>query len=129
MNNNPVKIVLIDEIPESLNKYYSGTHWNKRATEAQRQQLIVRAEIDPNMQPFTVPVSITFNIFYPDMRIRDIDNAMVKMYIDGLKPHLITDDDYRYVRSITKNYFHDKRFPRTEILIRPFDRLGVDIKL
>lgn len=114
-----LRIVLYDETPISLNKYYAGAHWSKRKQDAQTQQLLVRAQIDPNIKPFDVPVKIKFAIYYKDKRIRDIDNATVKMYIDGLKPFVIHDDDWRYVEAVEKVYRYDKANPRVEIEIFP----------
>lgn len=116
---NSVKLIIEGETPQSLNKYYAGQHWRKRKQAADTQQLLVRSLIDPSMPPFDVPVKITFTVYYPTKRIRDIDNAMVKMYIDGLKPFVIVDDDWRYVKAIEKIYEYDKQRPRVEIDIRP----------
>lgn len=116
---NAVRITLDGETPISLNKYYAGAHWSKRKRDAQAQQLLVRSQIDPNIKPFDVPVKIKFTIYYKDKRIRDIDNATVKMYIDGLKPFVIHDDDWRYVEAVEKVYRYDKENPRVEIDIYP----------
>lgn len=121
---NALRIILNGEKPTSLNKFYAGMHHSQRTRLKNEQQLLVRSQIDPNMEPFNVPVKITFTIYYPTKRVRDIDNATVKMYIDGLKPFVIVDDDWRYVKSVEKVYEYDKDNPRIEILVEPYKKHG-----
>ena len=59
-----VLIVLDGERPFSWNKYWSGMHWSKRSAEKDRVQMLVRAELDPNVQMFAQPVEIRVRAFF-----------------------------------------------------------------
>ena len=111
-------ITLEGEKPVSNNQFYSGMHWTKRKQLADAAHLLIRSQIDPEQPPFDEPVHITMTVYAADRVRRDIDNMNVKMYIDGLKPHVILEDDWRYVSGITKLYKHDKARPRVEIVIK-----------
>ena len=108
-------IVLEGERPVSWNRYYAGTHWRKRASLATNVHLTVRSEIYGRPIPdFDGPVDITVTAYLKGQMI-DADNICAKMYIDALKELVITDDDPRYVRSVTTMSVRDKENPRVEI--------------
>ena len=79
--------------------------------------LTVRAAIDPNWQPFDVPVDIILSVYFQD-RPQDADNVCSKPYIDALIGWVIHDDKPAYVRSVTTVSLIDKYRPRLEIEIR-----------
>jgi len=116
-----LRIVLEGEKPVSNNKFYAGMHWAKRKAIADEKHLLVRSQIDAGKALFENPVHILMVVFAGDLRRRDIDNMNVKMYIDGLVPHVIPEDDWRYVKAVTKVYEHDKERPRIELIITEYE--------
>jgi hypothetical protein len=111
-----MKIILKDEKPMSLNKMYAGIHWSVRKLEAERVHYLVLAEVK-KPQLFLHPVDITITAYF-NKRVLDPDNIVGKLYIDGLKGLLITDDTYEYVRSVKTISAVDKQNPRVEIDIQ-----------
>ena len=114
-----MKLVLDGEQAPSQNGFYSGMHWSQRKELADAIHWSVREVIDPNIEPFSMPVDITVTCYYKDRRRRDSDNVCPKMYIDGLRDFVIVDDDTRYVRAVTTVAAHDKENPRVEIEVVP----------
>lgn len=108
-------ITLEGERPVTLNKYYAGMHWTERNEEADRVHMLVLASTMPlKAKIFEKPVDITVKVYFKD-RPQDSDNIMAKMYIDGLKGRIITDDNRKYVRAVTTVSLVDKTRPRVEI--------------
>ena len=115
-NQDAIRLVLEGERPCSWNKFYSGMHWRKRATEADRVHVIVRAAIDPDtVQLFDAPAHITVTAYFKN-RPLDPDNICAKLYVDGLTRWLIVDDSPQYVASVTTISRVDKARPRVEIV-------------
>jgi len=116
-----VCLVLPNERPPSWNKAYAGQHWTQRRNEVARIRLAVRAEIDPEQTtPFVVPVDVTVTVFFDRMPL-DADNIPAKLYVDALRPWLLTDDDRRFVRSVRTVTEVDVKQPRVEIRIEAVD--------
>ncbi len=114
-----VRIVLKDERPLSLNKFWAGVHWSKRKEYADRVHLLVRAAIDPKeISIFTEPVNITITAYF-DKRPLDCSNVLGKPYEDALIGWVIENDSPKYVSSFTTKSRIDKENPRLEILIEP----------
>lgn len=60
---------------------------------------------------------VWFKFFFPDERIRDVDNFSVKLVIDALvKCKILEDDDHRLLSIVVKAAV-DHKNPRTEIVI------------
>lgn len=113
-----MKITLDGERPFSWNKYWAGLHWAKRSEEKERVKLLVRSVIDPDCQPFTQPVNLTFTVYFKN-RPQDASNICVKPYEDALIGWLLTDDNPEHVASVTTIPRKDKNNPRMEIEITP----------
>jgi Holliday junction resolvase RusA-like endonuclease len=95
-----VVIVLEGERVPSWNGMYAGAHHAKRAKMAREIHWKVRAALPEDTIPFdaAVDIFITAMMKHPVM---DSDNVVAKVYIDGLKPHVIHDDDGKWVRRVT----------------------------
>ena len=91
-----IRILLEGERALSWNTFYKQGFWKKRYDLAKEKQLLVRAAIDPDIDPFAVPVQITIRATFKDHPV-DVDNVCSKTYIDGLKGFVIADDDIGYV--------------------------------
>lgn len=119
-----MKIILQKERPISWNKYYSGMHWSERNDEALRVHDLVtlsayeQLKAKGKMKVFKVPVNITVTVYF-DKSLQDADNIASKLYIDGLKYLLLTDDSPDWVRSVTTVSKKDGKNPRMEIEIEP----------
>jgi len=110
-------IVLKGERPSfSWNQYYAGMHWTKRKKEADRVHEVVQANLPRPCMVYEVLVSVTVTVWF-EKNPFDSDNIPAKLYVDGLRGHLLVDDDRRYVKSVKTEAAVDKRNPRTEILI------------
>lgn len=113
-----VTIVIPNERPISWNKMYAGVHWAKRADEALRVHLVVRAYLDPDCPMFDGLVRIKMCVYSKNRRVQlDADNICSKLYIDGLIGWLIRDDDAKHVRSVETVTLLDRQNPRVEIKI------------
>lgn len=111
-----MRIVIPNERPTSLNKYYSGRHWTKRSKEAKAVHWAVRAAIPRHAPLFSEPVAITVRAFFNKQPL-DADNIVAKLYVDGLCGILIEDDSPKHVRSVTTESRVDRQNPRVEIEI------------
>ncbi len=109
-----VLIVLEGERPFSWNKYWSGMHWSKRSAEKDRVQMLVRAELDPDMPMFAQPVEIRVRAFFKG-QAQDCSNVALKPYEDALIGWLIQDDSPDYVRAVRVESRKDNKRPRVEI--------------
>lgn len=90
----------------SLNAYYGGKHWTQRKKDAEYIHMLTklalrRAGISPGILDF--PVEIRF--FWDDGL--DIDNhaAIGKMVVDALKGYLLTDDNRRWFRRVSHEFW------------------------
>ena len=101
----------------SWNTLYSQSHWSKRRALADEMHMLVRAAIDPNAEPFDVPVDICVTAYYKGALV-DCDNVASKLLIDGLKGRVLRNDDPAWVRSVTTMSRKAKR-PHVVIEIRP----------
>lgn len=110
-------IIIYGERPPSWNLYYSGKHWAGRSAQASRIHWLVGMCCPECGQCFEVPVDIHIKVGF-DRDPLDADNVCTKMYVDGLKEHMITDDDIRYVRSVSCEIEKSEK-PYVEIRIVP----------
>lgn len=113
-----VTIILEGERPPSWNKLYEQKHWATRLEMVNRIHAIVRSVIDPDVDPFLVPVAVTLTAYF-DKNPMDPDNIPAKIYLDGIRPWIILDDSPRYVHSVTTASRVDRKRPRVEIAIIP----------
>jgi hypothetical protein len=118
MSDGDRLIVLEGERPPSWNQLYEQRHWAARMRMVRRIHAAVRAEIDPDIDPYDVPVDIRLTAYFA-RRPLDPDNLPAKIYIDGLRPWVIADDSPRCIRSVTTCSRIDRRRPRIEIQISP----------
>lgn len=111
-----MKLVLPKDRPMSWNTLYSGSHWSHRKFEAERVHYLVREAIGYDPIMFKNPVDIAVSAYF-DTRPLDPDNISSKFYIDGMKGLLISDDNYKFINSVTTRSKVDKDNPRVEIEI------------
>lgn len=117
-----ITLMLLGEQPMSWNKMYSGLHWSKRQSEAERVHLAVRGALDPDEPIFDKPVAITVRAYFKNKRVQlDCSNIAAKLYEDGLIGWLIEDDRPQYVEAITTVSLLDRNNPRVEIEIKEVD--------
>ncbi len=61
---------------------------------------------------------VWFKFFFPDEKVRDVDNFSVKLVNDALvKCKMLNDDDHRILSSVIVTAAVDYKNPRTEIII------------
>jgi hypothetical protein len=94
-----VVIQLQGERPMSWNTFYAGKHWSMRQEEADRVHALVACHCI-GYTPFTRPVDIRFYVGFKSRPI-DPDNVATKLYIDGMKGRVLTDDTHKQIRSVT----------------------------
>lgn len=92
----------------SLNAYWAGKHFRARAVDARdihSLTILALRQARIKKQPFKKPVEI---IFRWDDKI-DIDNhaALGKMIADALKGYIIQDDNPRWVRRVTHEFWDE----------------------
>lgn len=90
----------------SLNSYWSGKHYRDRARDARYVHMLTREALKRarvKASPFIVPVEIRFRW---DDRL-DIDNhaALGKMITDAMKGYLLQDDNPRWVKRVTHEFW------------------------
>ena len=107
-------LVLLRERPESWQTLYRCAHWSERKRLADRAHASVRAEIDPEIPPFSGMVDIEVTVYF-DKQPQDADNILSKLYIDGLQGWWLGSDDPGWVRSVKTVTNVDKSNPRMEI--------------
>lgn len=100
-----MKIVLLNEKPVSWNQFYKGQHWTYRRMLAEDVHQKVAMTLKAQFGRIPIPlidykVSITIVAYYKKTHI-DSDNIPAKLYIDGLKGIVISDDSPYYVGSVT----------------------------
>lgn len=101
----PLTITLPGERPVSWNQFYKGQHWIYRKILAedihQKVALTIRSMGITASEPMIdYPVNIKVTLFYTKTHI-DSDNIPAKIYIDGLKGMIISNDDPRYVGTVS----------------------------
>lgn len=89
--------------PVSLNKFYSGTHWTKRATLKNqiRDEIIAQLEGVPRIPIVDVNVTCLSNVKF------DLDNTIpsVKFALDVLvEMGILPNDSRKYIKSVTLRY-------------------------
>lgn len=109
-----MRIVLEGERPVSWNQFYSGKHWTHRRQAAANVRLLMRSVLDPDAEPFTVPVAVTVTVYFRD-HPQDADNVCAKLYIDGLKGFILADDSPAHVVRVMTCSVIDPLRPRVEI--------------
>lgn len=114
-------IVLHETLP-SLNKLYEQGHWSKRKRLADYWHMRVEQAVHKtrdDISTCTLPVRIEITCFFENkVKALDPDNIAGKLAIDALKGVVITDDNYKFVRSVTQRSRLDRANPRTVIEIK-----------
>jgi len=122
---DPVKngggiILSIPFLPPSLNVYRTY-HWRaQRKTEALWKDHIFVKWIELH-RPTYMAVHITLHFYFPDRRLRDLDNYMAtgsKLVGDALKGCFIPDDNPKHLKGWSFLFGLDRENPRTTILIK-----------
>ena len=128
-------LIILDECPISKNKY-TNFHWSKRKQYKERiSWLMFEAKAfgksnEPEEYegiPFK-KATLTFNIYFKTHRKRDVQNYFgggIISWIDCLVDlGFIKDDNYDVIGQPKVFFYHDKEFPRCEILIEEIANEG-----
>lgn len=89
-----------------LNAYYAGKHWAQRKKDAECiHELTLLSLRKARVRRSTSPVPVAVTFFWDDGL--DVDNHAVlgKMMLDACKGWLIKDDDRRYVRRVSHDFW------------------------
>lgn len=119
-----MKIIIPNERPMSWNSFYSGMYWRKRQQEARRVHELVKfsqctddkgktkqvCQMKPTFDSFSIILTTYFK-----SRPLDADNIPLKLYCDGLKGHIIMDDNHKFISKASTISQVDKQNPRVEI--------------
>ena len=123
---------IIDRTYPSLNEYilkcreskYKGNEFKKN-DEIWTSFYIMSKKIKTVPEEW-YPLRISFR-FYEKNTKRDIDNVMGyahKIILDALQKTIIKQDNWRGIREIRDEFYIDKKFPRIEIEIKPFNKIN-----
>jgi hypothetical protein len=93
-------ILIEGERAPSWNGIYSGMHFAERSRMAKAIHWKVRAALPQDCELFDCVVDILLTATYR-RNVPYADNIFCKGYIDGLKGHIIHDDNGRWVRRVT----------------------------
>jgi len=96
-----VRFVIENHKAVSWNKLYSSKHWTVRSKLANYIHTLMLESIGRRRLTVKFPVDISIRAYYKDKRRRDSDNICSKLYIDGLVPKILPDDNVKYVRKVT----------------------------
>lgn len=101
----PLTIILPGEKPISWNIFYGGRHWTYRRILAEDIHQKVAVTIRSMGITATEPlidyrVNIRITAFYTKSHI-DSDNIPAKLYIDGLKSIILSDDSPHFVGTVS----------------------------
>lgn len=114
-----MKLLINNYRAPSWNQLYSASHWIKRKKMADEiHELVLAAYYENTMRKprFLNKVNITITAHFTN-RLLDSDNIMAKLWIDGLKGYVITDDSPEFVESVTTKSVKDtKNFVEIEII-------------
>ena len=112
--------ISIHLLPPSLNAY-RRFHWREqRKTEAIWKEHFFMKWLELN-RPTYEAVHITLHFYFPDKRLRDMDNYIAtgsKLVGDAIKGCFIPDDSPQYLKGWSFLFGMDRGNPRTVIEIR-----------
>lgn len=113
-------------LPPSLNRYRKA-HWREQRKVQEVWREYVLMEWIRLRKPEYRAVRVALHFFFPDRRLRDMDNYMAtggKLAGDALKGRFIPDDDPRYLKGWSFLFGLDRENPRTTILIEEVESDG-----
>jgi len=113
-----VRFVIENHKAVSWNKLYSSKHWTVRSKLANYIHTLMLESIGRRRLTVKFPVDISIRAYYKDKRRRDSDNICSKLYIDGLVPKILPDDNVKYVRKVTTQAIIGAEDNKIEISIR-----------
>ena len=96
-----MKIVVENHKAVSWNKLYSSKHWTVRSKLAGYIHTLMLESIGRRTLTAKFPVDISITAYFKDKRRRDSDNICAKLYVDGLVPKLLPDDNTKYIRRVS----------------------------
>ena len=96
--------IIVDCLPPSLNRFYSGMHWAKRKAIVDEWHGLMRLAFVETQLPKTLPTPITLSVTqFCKGIVRDSDNAVVgaKFCGDALKLYgYIPDDSPEFISTV-----------------------------
>ena len=98
-------------------------NWKFHFSNALKIQFKAEADIPVLDAPIDTPVRITYTFYYPDNRLRDIDNSLAvisKFCGDAMVENgVLNDDNYKWVKSVKGVYGGiDNVNPRCDVEIK-----------
>ena len=119
-------LVLENERPATVNKFYEGMHWSKRKAEADRVHARVqaactewKARMRKALPRFEHGARVIVTAYF-QKRPLDCSNIAGKLYEDGLvRDGVLPSDDWRHVREFVTRSRLDRERPRVEIIVEP----------
>ncbi len=108
----------------NLNNY---RNWKFHLSNSLKIQFKEELDIS-HLKPFIGKVRVTYTFYYPDSRLRDIDNSMAvisKFTLDSIvEGGILEDDNYKYVVEVRGRLGGvDKENPRCEVEIKEIDNV------
>lgn len=96
--------VEVNALPPSLNKFYSGMHWTKRASMVDEWHGLFRAALQDAKvkKKLVTPLSLNVTQFCSRI-VRDVDNGIIsaKLFADALKLYgYIPNDTPEFIQSV-----------------------------
>jgi len=113
-----MRIEIKDHKAVSWNKLYSSGHWTVRSELANYIHTLMLESIGRRTLTAKFPVDISITAYYKDKRRRDSDNICSKLYIDGLVPKLLPDDNTKYVRWVASRAIIGAEDDKLEVIIK-----------
>jgi Holliday junction resolvase RusA-like endonuclease len=106
-------------LPPSVNSAYGGGSGQRRFKSASYKRWLLKCPAVTDRPNINVPVCVTYNIYLPDGRLRDIVNYE-KLATDFLVNNgILVDDNFKIIQRVNLNFNGiDKHSPRVEIEIR-----------
>jgi Holliday junction resolvase RusA-like endonuclease len=115
-----VHIIIPDEKVESLNSLLNNKAWVVQRLKNKVHTSLRSKQVSKGIAPIKkYPVFITFIFTIPTKRKRDVDNIIVKYYLDYLvREGILEEDNFFLIPAITKVCRYEKGVNKVEILIQ-----------
>ena len=115
-----VHIIIPDEKVESLNALLNNKAWVVQRLKNRVYASLNSKQVSRGIAPIKkYPVFVTFIFTIPTKRKRDVDNIVVKYYLDYLvKEGVLEGDNFFLIPVITKLCRYEKGINKVEIIIQ-----------
>lgn len=109
-------------LPPSVNSAYGGGSGQRRFKSATYKRWLLKCPAVTDRPRISAPVCVTYNVWLPDNRLRDIANYE-KLATDFLVNNkVLEDDNFKIIQQVVLNFIGiDKLNARVEIVIHGLD--------